>query len=77
MYFIMTLVSGVDMSATYKYLTTVEAGTGKQIIKMFPTLEEAQEYVKQEMVASGLYSLSQFIVCKQINVTADITLTES
>ena len=77
MYFIMLLVNGgTDTSATFKYLTTIEAETGKTIKKTFPTLAEAQEYVKNEMVASGLYSLNSFIVCKSITVTADITLTE-
>ena len=76
MYFIMTLVNGEDMSATFKYLTTIEAESGKRVKKTFETLAEAQEYVKNEMVASGLYSLSQFIVCKEITVTADITLAE-
>ena len=77
MYFIMILVGGSDMSASYKYLTSIEAETGRVVKKTFPTLAEAQTYVKNEMVASGIYSLSQFIVCKEITVTADITLTEA
>ena len=77
MYYIMILASGGTAdSATYKYLMTIEAETGKSIKKTFPTLAEAQEYVKNEMVASGLYSLNSFIVAKEIQVTADITLTE-
>ena len=76
MFYIMTLVSGTDVSATYKYLTTVEAETGKLIKKSFPTIEDAEQYVKQEMIASGLYSLSQFLVCKGVTVTADVTLVE-
>ena len=77
MYFIMLLVSGSDITASYKYLTTVEAETGRVVKKTFPTLLDAQTYVKNEMVASGIYALNQFIVCKEVTVTADITLTES
>lgn len=76
MYYIMTIAQGSGLSATYKYLLDIEAGTGASIKKTFPTLEAAQKYVKNEMVASGLYSLNSFIVAKEIQVTADITLTE-
>ena len=76
MFYIMTLVNGSGVSATYKYLTDIEAGTGRFIKKSFATLAEAQDYVQNEMVGSGLYSLSQFVVVKGVTVTADITLTE-
>lgn len=76
MFYIMTLVSGSDVSASYKFLTTVEAETGKLIKKSFPTITDAEQYVKNEMVASGLYSLNQFLVIKGVTVTADVTLAE-
>ena len=76
MFYIMTLVNGVGISATYKYLTDIEAGTGNVIKKSFATLEEAQDYVQNEMIGNGLYSLSSFVVVKGVTVQADITLTE-
>lgn len=78
MYYIMTVVSGSAISgtATYKYLTEIEAGTGNQVKKSFATLADAQAYVQNEMIGSGIYSLSSFIVIKGVAITADITLTE-
>ena len=76
MYYIMTLTSGVGVTASYKYMTDIEAGTGAVIKKAFPTLAEAQDFVQNEMIGSGVYSLSSFIVVKGVTVTADVTLAE-
>ena len=78
MYYIMTVVSGssTGSAATYKYLTEIEAGTGNQVKKSFATLADAQAYVQNEMVGSGVYSLSSFIVVKGVTITAAITLAE-
>lgn len=75
MYYILLRLNGSGLSATYKYMTTVEGGSGEVIKKKFETLEEAQAFV-QDMIASGDYALNDFVVIKGVTVTADITLTE-
>lgn len=75
MFYIMLRKSGVGTSATYAYLTDIEAGTGAIIKKSFPTIEAAQDYVK-EMLVGGDYSLNSFIVVKGVTVSIDATLAE-
>ena len=75
MFYILMLKSGSGLSASYSYLTTIEAETGETIKKSFETIEAAQAYV-QEMIASGEYSLNSFIVVKGVTVTASLTLAE-
>ena len=75
MYYILLKQGGAGLSTTYKYMTTIEGGSGESIKKKFETLEEAQTFV-QEMVASGDYALNDFQVVRGVVVTADITLDE-
>ena len=75
MYYIMLLKSGAGISASYSFMTTVEAGTGATIRKSFPTLQDAQDYV-QNMITSGDYSLNSFLVVRGVKVTSAITLED-
>ena len=75
MYYIMLTKTKAGISSTYSFLTTVEAETGATIKKSFATLADAQAYVK-EMLESGAYALSDFIVIKGVAVAIDATLTE-
>ena len=75
MYYILLKQSGVGLSATYKYMTTIEGGSGESVKKKFPTLADAQAFV-QEMIAEGNYALNDFQVVRGVVVTADITLAE-
>lgn len=56
-------------------MLTIEAETGNQVKKSFPTLAEAEAFV-QEMINSGDYSLNSFIVIKGVKVTSSITLED-
>ncbi len=75
MYYIMLLKSGSGISASYSFLTDIEAGTGATIRKSFPTLQDAQDYV-QNMITSGDYSLNSFLVVRGVKVTSAITLED-
>ena len=75
MYYILLKQSGTGLSTIYKYMTTIEGGSGESVKKRFETLAEAQAFV-QEMIASGDYALNDFQVVRGVVVTADITLTE-
>ena len=75
MYYILLLKQGSGLTASYDFLLTIEAETGKQIKKSFATLAEAQDYV-QEMISSGEYSLNSFLVMRGVKVTSAITLED-
>ena len=77
MYYILLKQSGTDLSATYKYMTTVQVIDGNTVTvkKSFETLAEAQTFV-QSMIESGDYALNDFAVIKGVVVTALIELTE-
>lgn len=75
MYYIMLKQSGADLSAVYKYLTDIEAGTGATIKKKFDTLAEAKDCVQDLIVNQG-YALNSIVVVKGVTVTVSLDLEE-
>lgn len=76
MYYLLILSRAAGLDSSYTYYVETDETTGNRNIKSFATLDEAKDFIMDNFVANGRYSLSQFKVVKGVVITPSLTLTE-